>query len=488
VIAKTALGSDVGGLLRYLFGPGRANEHTSPHLVAAWNEDWLPGGDLGDDLHGLRRGGLARLARMLDAPRRAHDVPADRHVYHVSISLPPDDGQRGDAWWREVVEAAVAALGLVDRRWVAVHHGLSAGGNDHVHLVVQLVGRGGRAPDLWRERLRWRNWCRQVEDRYGLTPTAPAGAGRRGVGRREAQRDRRAGNPVGAGRNALVRHVHTVAAGVTSVQEFAQRLRRRGVAVRLRRDQHGHITGYAIALISGDGRLAGPWISGSRLRRDLSLPRLRARWAQTPATGPAGQDELTAQLAAVSGELWDRLRQYGFDPGVWHAAALAVADAAVVAARWQPALYPVAAHLAMTAQPARHHRRRNELWLPVTRQVLHAVQATGRIGPVVTAALVLAVAALIVVLVDALHHEVHPAARRHLTLAQQRAELIAETYRNPAPPARAAPTPAPKLSRESAGALANVFGHGQAPARQPATRPPRPLSPPTPQRGPQRGR
>ena len=27
--------ADVGGLLRYLYGPGRANEHTDPHVVVA---------------------------------------------------------------------------------------------------------------------------------------------------------------------------------------------------------------------------------------------------------------------------------------------------------------------------------------------------------------------------------------------------------------------------------------------------------------------
>lgn len=30
-------GSRVGGLLRYLWGPGRAEEHANPHLVAAWD-------------------------------------------------------------------------------------------------------------------------------------------------------------------------------------------------------------------------------------------------------------------------------------------------------------------------------------------------------------------------------------------------------------------------------------------------------------------
>ena len=30
-------GANVGGLLRYLFGPGKREEHVRPRVVAAWN-------------------------------------------------------------------------------------------------------------------------------------------------------------------------------------------------------------------------------------------------------------------------------------------------------------------------------------------------------------------------------------------------------------------------------------------------------------------
>ena len=39
MIGKVTGGRQVGGLLRYLFGPGRANEHIDAHLVAAWDGD-----------------------------------------------------------------------------------------------------------------------------------------------------------------------------------------------------------------------------------------------------------------------------------------------------------------------------------------------------------------------------------------------------------------------------------------------------------------
>ncbi len=37
MIGRVYRGGDVGGLLRYLYGPGRHNEHENPHLVAAWD-------------------------------------------------------------------------------------------------------------------------------------------------------------------------------------------------------------------------------------------------------------------------------------------------------------------------------------------------------------------------------------------------------------------------------------------------------------------
>ncbi|MFH9201776.1 hypothetical protein ACH4KO_37700 [Streptomyces anulatus] len=34
---KGEQGADTAGLLAYLFGPGDRDEHTDPHIVAAWD-------------------------------------------------------------------------------------------------------------------------------------------------------------------------------------------------------------------------------------------------------------------------------------------------------------------------------------------------------------------------------------------------------------------------------------------------------------------
>jgi hypothetical protein len=51
VIAKISRGWGAGGLVRYLMGPGRFNEHTNQRVIASW--DWAP------ELHQPSRDGSA---------------------------------------------------------------------------------------------------------------------------------------------------------------------------------------------------------------------------------------------------------------------------------------------------------------------------------------------------------------------------------------------------------------------------------------------
>jgi hypothetical protein len=64
VIGTVLRGAEAGGLLRYLYGPGRANEHTDPHLVAGFSDP--------TELEPERRPGrlpdLRRLAGLLAQP------------------------------------------------------------------------------------------------------------------------------------------------------------------------------------------------------------------------------------------------------------------------------------------------------------------------------------------------------------------------------------------------------------------------------------
>jgi hypothetical protein len=148
MIPNVVRGDRMGGLMVYFAGPGRSNEHTEPHLVAgdpammAWHDE-----------NELSRDDALVIARHLDRPKRAHDVETKGgHVWHCSLSLRAEEGQLTDDKWRELAESFVSKMGFDDAegtkaptRWVAVRHGLSSNGNDHVHELVRR-GRGQLGP------------------------------------------------------------------------------------------------------------------------------------------------------------------------------------------------------------------------------------------------------------------------------------------------------------------------------------------------------
>lgn len=297
--AKGKYGADTYGLLRYLFGPGKQNEHTNPHLVASWDPEWLSGGIFA----ARRRGWMARLAREIDAPMTGHGVVLPGgHVYHVALSIPRQDGELGGGRWRELAEDAIARLGFspdgegrAGCRWVAVHHGLSKDGNDHIHLAVNLVRGDGTVADTYRDWPRWRQWCLDVEQRLGLTPTSP-------VNKTAAVRPSRAevekagrGPQPRPSRDFLRQVVRGAAAEASTAAEFIEMLEREPlVSVHARWDSENRLTGYRVALFadlsasSEDGRV---WFGGSRLAHDLSAPKLMHRWAST--RGPADLNDTT---------------------------------------------------------------------------------------------------------------------------------------------------------------------------------------------------
>ncbi|RSM70022.1 hypothetical protein DMH04_45280 [Kibdelosporangium aridum] len=284
--AKGKYGSDTYGLLRYLFGSGKANEHRDQHLVAAWDPEWLAGGAFATRY----RGWLPRLAREIDAPMTGHDVElAGGHVYHVVLSVPCQDGVLGDARWRELVEEAIDRMGLGPEsegragcRWVAVHHGPSKDGNDHVHLALNLVRGDGTIADTYRDWPRWRQWCMEVEQRLNLTPTSPANktAPLRPT-RAETEKAARLGWKQPS-REYLREVVRVAALEATSAKVFVDLLRQEmSVSIEPRWGADGELSGYRVAQMGDRSKSSGEqiWFSGSRLARDLSAPKLIQRWA-----------------------------------------------------------------------------------------------------------------------------------------------------------------------------------------------------------------
>ena len=280
-------GQDVAGLIRYLYGPGRREEHTDPHIIAGYR----PADDLEPPLRADGSRDFRRLAGLLRLP---HDALGTwgyaRPVWHCSMRAAPEDRLLSDAEWAGIARDVMHRTGLCPRgqdddavRWIAIRHG-----PDHIHLVAMLARQDRTRPRIVNERYRVRDACLAAEQRYGLRSTAPADrTAARPPSRAETGKAARHGRGEPP-RTTLRRHVATAAASAASAEEFFARLDQAGVLVRLRYSTRnpGQVTGYAVALPDDTARNGEPGVVRRRqARRRLVLA--RARPAVDPP-GPAG--------------------------------------------------------------------------------------------------------------------------------------------------------------------------------------------------------
>jgi hypothetical protein len=299
VIGKisTPRGEHVQPLLYYLFGPGRREEHTDPHIVAGWRHP----ADLEPPLRPNGKRDFTKLAGLLLQPhaalgKRAYAQP----VWHCSMRAAPDDRMLSGDEWAAIAHDVMDRTGLSPYRqedeavrWVAVRHG-----DDHIHIVAMLARQDGGKPSLSWERYKIRAACLAAEHRYGLRSTAPADhtAARRPT-RAENEKAARRGLDE-APRITLRRQVTTAAASANSEDEFFIRLDRAGVLVRKRFSvtNQGQVTGYSVALPGDTAKDGGPvWYGGGKLAADLSWPKLRQRWTPGRATPGRLRPDLTAE-------------------------------------------------------------------------------------------------------------------------------------------------------------------------------------------------
>lgn len=108
---KPDMGDDTYELLDYLFGPGKHDEHTDPHLVTAFDPH-LP-----CPVRQPAQLSLQDLAELLDAPVEAlRGVRPVKHVWHVSVRNHAGDRVLSDVEWGEVAAAMVDAAGIAPVR------------------------------------------------------------------------------------------------------------------------------------------------------------------------------------------------------------------------------------------------------------------------------------------------------------------------------------------------------------------------------------
>ncbi|MFI5069091.1 MAG: relaxase/mobilization nuclease domain-containing protein, partial [Streptosporangiales bacterium] len=172
MIGKVLRGDRPAGLIYYLYGPGKNEEHTDPHIVAGWRDPaeleppMRPGGRRDfRPLNGLLQQTVAALG----------DRAPDRPVWHCVARAAPGDRLLSDQEWAQVATGIMDRTGLAPRgqddeavRWVAIRHAA-----DHVHIVATLARQDGRRPSVSNDYYRVREACLAVEDRFGLRRTAP---------------------------------------------------------------------------------------------------------------------------------------------------------------------------------------------------------------------------------------------------------------------------------------------------------------------------
>lgn len=298
------------GLLAYLYGPGKREEHVDPHLVASF-DGMAP--DPGRDPNAT----LTALQQLLDQPVQAlptHARPA-KHVWHTSVRTAPGDRPLSDEEWAEVARRIVAATGIdlgdgePGCRWAAVRHA-----DDHIHIVATLVTEDGHHPDDYRSGARAQAEARLIEKELGLHQVAP-GDGTASQRPTSAERHKavRQGRERTA-REELRETVRRAVAGATSEEEFFDRLAGAGLLIRKRAAPSGDLLGYKVALPDDRNKDGEPvFYPGARLAPDLSLPRIRERWTgdarNNPAprledAAPAGPDAPAAARRRTASAAW----------------------------------------------------------------------------------------------------------------------------------------------------------------------------------------
>ena len=472
---STPRGEHVEPLLYYLFGPGRREEHTDPHIVAGWRHP----ASLEPPLRPDGKRDFTKLTGLLLQPQAALGKRAyARPVWHCAMRAAPEDRMLSDDEWAAIACEVMHSTGLSPYgqedeavRWVAVRHG-----DDHIHIVAMLARQDGGRPGLSWERYKVRAACMAAEQRYGLRSTAPAD-------RTTAHRPTRAENEKAARRGldeaprvTLRRQVTTAAASANNEQKFFTRLDQAGLLVRKRFSvkNPGQITGYSVALPGDIAKDGGPvWYGGGKLAPDLSWPKLGQRW--TPHRATPGRVPLTAEernavwehATRVAADATAQIRNLAWtDPAAATDAAWATSDTLHVAAamlgsrtlRQAADAYDRAARSPYgripPPTPAGYQLRQ------AARLLSAFAYLTGdrSMAPIVLITKLAALAEAVAELRDAQQHAAQAAA------ARAAAERLYAAAR-PAPPAEPRPTPRASTAAQLAGLS---FPQPARPARQSA--------------------
>lgn len=324
MIPNVVEGSNMTGLVLYLAGPGKANDHSNQHVVAG--SEYVEFEFAGS---ALTRDDALNLARHIDGPRRGFGVDVTRKVrqfdpetgavsyksmdantFHVSLSLSPEEGELSDEKWAAIAHDYVDKMGFgpgpdgPGSRWAAVRHGLSKkSGNDHIHIAISVVREDGSKVNTAWSFKRSQRVAGQIERDHGLRVLESRNmqVSTRGVTPAEQVRAAAAGQEL-TGRERLEQLVRAVSVSAANEPAFVDGLRSVGVLVRPRyaTGSTKEVVGYSVAERPLNGE-SPVWYGGGSLARDLTLPRLRGEWGSSlPAVSEAAWSSVRPAAATAA--------------------------------------------------------------------------------------------------------------------------------------------------------------------------------------------
>ncbi|MFC0247012.1 MULTISPECIES: relaxase/mobilization nuclease domain-containing protein [Citricoccus] len=326
-------GGQMIGLMSYLAGPGRSNEHTTPMVISGDDRvliEFEPGQELSVE-DGQRIGAI------LDGPRRTHgtEVKApvfawdeasqrkvkvaekDGHVWHCSLSLAKGEREVSKEEWGIIAQGFVERMGFIDpdgaqsSRWVAVHHGVSKAGNDHIHIAVQLVREDGTKANIHNDYYRAQKVCGELEAEHGLAvlESRQVARGLSGDKPAEVARASAEGYPQ-APRPELRRRMRTALATAATPSQYIERLGELNVRVApsFAKGSTTQIRGYKVAL--GEAQ-ESVWYSPSKLDATLGWPNVLRRFE---GAGRESAETLLASMHNSAKRDWSSVQVGSFDP------------------------------------------------------------------------------------------------------------------------------------------------------------------------------
>jgi len=281
IAAVKPQGRSFAGIVNYLLGPGRSDEHVDQRVVATSADiEVAVGRGLDDDERRSVSSQLALYPAMFPGA-----CPTKGEVYHVVFSLPEGE-QLSDEQWAQVAGEMAEVLHLqrpsgATGSWAAFRHGPSAAGLDHMHFVCGLVRSDGSEVKTYLRHgyAELHAVARRAEQRFGLRTLVEHGEGSVPVAQRAEREACGRRGRVEPERLTLARAVRSAGEAARDEGEFVDQLRAGGVLVRPRYAPGGttEVVGYSVALRPTPGGKP-VWFGGGRLGRDLTLPALREQW------------------------------------------------------------------------------------------------------------------------------------------------------------------------------------------------------------------